>query len=83
MVEKHSHLQCQDLDLHIWSNGCSAQFRSKFVFIALTSLFLATFIVTRYYNERNHGKGPMDDVGDCVNNVVYRAVMTGREVIKT
>ena len=83
MIEKHCHLKdFQNLDLHIWSDGCSAQFRSKYVF-ALTSLFPSNFNVTRYYNERHHGKGPMDGIGGCVKNVVYRAVMAGREVIKT
>ena len=83
MIEKHCHLKdLQNLDLHIWSDGCSAQFRSKYVF-ALTSLFPSNFNVTRYYNEKHHGKGPMDGIGGCVKNVVYCAVMAGREVIKT
>ena len=83
MIEKHCHLKdFQNLDLHIWSDGCSAQFRSKYVF-ALTSLFPSNFNVTRYYNERHHGKGPMDGTGGCVKNAVYRAVMAGREAIKT
>ena len=83
MIEKHFHLKdFQNLDLHIWSDGCSVQFRSKYVF-ALTSLFPSNFNVTRYYNERYHGKGPMDGIGGCVKNVVYRAVMAGCEVIET
>lgn len=83
MVEKHPYLNTfESIDLHIWSDGCSAQFRSKYVF-ALTSLFPRRFNVTRYYNERHHGKGPMDGIGGCVKNMVYRAVMSGREVIKT
>ena len=56
ITEKHCHLKdFQNLDLHIWSDGCSAQFRSKYVF-ALTSLFPSNFNVTRYYNERHHGR---------------------------
>ena len=49
----------------------------------LTSLFPESFNVTRYYNERHHGKGPINGIGGCVKNVVYRAVMARREVIKT
>ena len=77
MLEKHNHLKDQDLELHIWSDGCSAQFRSKFVFY-LSSLFPESYRITRYYNERHHGKGPMDGVGGCVKNMVYRGVMAGR-----
>ena len=66
MIEKHCHLKnFQNLDLHIWSDGCSAQFRSKHVF-ALTSQFPSNFNVTRYYNERHYGKGPMDGIGGCI-----------------
>ena len=83
MIEKHCHLKdFQNLDLHIWSDGCSARFSSKYVF-ALTTLFPSNFNVTRYYNERYNGKDPMDGTGGCAKNVVYRAVMAGREVIKT
>ena len=83
MIEKHCHLKdFQNLDLHIWSDGCSAQFRSKYAF-ALTSLFPSNFNVTRYYNERHREKGPMYGIGGCVKNVVYRGVMAGYEVIKT
>ena len=83
LISIHVHLQeFPSVDLHIWSDGCSAQFRSKFVF-CLTSVFPERFNVTRYYNERHHGKGPMDGIGGCVKNVVYRAVMAGREVITT
>ena len=46
MIEKHCHLKnFHNLDLHIWSDGCSAQFRSKYAF-ALTSLFPSSSIVT-------------------------------------
>ena len=83
MMEKYSHLKSyMSVDLHVWSNGCSAQFRSEYVFV-LTSLFPESFNVTRYYNERRHGKGPIKRIGGCVKNVVYRAVMARREVIKT
>eukprot|EP00111_Clytia_hemisphaerica_P010989 TCONS_00032233-protein len=83
MMERHPHFnQFHSIDLHIWSDGCASQFRSKYVF-ALTPFFPKPFIVTRYYNERHHGKGPMDGLGGCVKNLVYRAVMSKKEVITT
>ena len=83
MMEKYPHLKSYIyVDLHVWRDGCSAQFRSKHVF-PLTSLFPESFNVTRYYNEGHHGKCPMDGIEGCVKSVVYRAVMAQREVIKS
>ena len=70
------------VDFYLWSDGCSAQFRSKYIF-ALTFLFPESFNVTRYYKERHHRKGPMDGIQGCVNDIVYRTVMARREVIKS
>ena len=75
-------LNYDKLDVHIWSDGCSAQFRSRFVF-QLTTEFTDKFNVTRYYHERHHGKGPMDGIGGCIKHVVYRSVLCGREIITT
>ena len=61
--------------IHLWSDGCAAQFRSRFVF-RLTTLFPENYTVIRYYNERHHGKGPMDGIGGCIKNKVYRAVLS-------
>ena len=72
----------KSVDLHVWSDGCSAQFQTNYVF-ALPSLFPERFNVIRYYNERHHGKGPIDGIRGCVKNVVYHVVMAGREVIKS
>ena len=33
------------------------------------------------YNERHHGKGPMDSVGGTVKNVVFRKVKSGKVTI--
>ena len=43
--------------LHIWSDGCAGQFRSRYVF-ALVSQIDSKVEVNWYYNERYHGKGP-------------------------
>ena len=47
----------------------------------LTVLFPESYQVIRYYNERNHGKGPMDGIGDCVKDIVFRAVLSEKVVI--
>lgn len=39
--------------------------------------------VSREYNERHHGKGPMDGVGGTVKHKVFRAVMSNKYVINT
>ena len=46
----------------LWSNGCSSQFRSKFVFALLTH-FDRNIALQWDYNEAHHGKGLMDGVG--------------------
>ena len=63
MMKKYPHLTSyMSVDLYVWSDECSAKFRSKYLF-TLTSLFPVSFNVTRYYNERHHRKGPMDGIG--------------------
>ena len=66
----------------IWSDGCSAQFRSRFV-----SFFLAQFytdiIIEWNYTEAHHGKGPMDGIGGTLKNKVFKEVKSGRLSIET
>ena len=66
--------------VHIWSDGCASQFRSRFVF-ALMAHFDSTLNFSWYYNERHHGKGPMDGIGGTVKNVVYQHVKSKKCVI--
>ena len=83
VMTKHTYLKTfEDMNIHIWSDGCSTQFRSRYVF-HLTTLFPTRYNVVRYYNERHHGKGPMDGIGGCIKNAVYRAVMSTRVVVQT
>ena len=67
--------------LHIWSDGCAAQFRSRFVFRLLCD-FSQSVKLCWYYNERHHGKGPMDGVGGTIKNLVYRDVMSNKCMIR-
>ena len=61
----------------VWSDGCAAQFRSRFVFSLLTDRFLEGIKLSWFYNEKSHGKGPMDSVGGTVKNFVFRKVKSG------
>ena len=64
----------------IWSEDAASQFRSRFVF-KLLSRVDSSLNLTWCYNERHHGKGPMDGIGRTLKNCVYRDVMSGKYVI--
>ena len=64
----------------IWSDGCSAQFRSRFVFKLLAGIN-SSINITWCYNERHHGKGSMHGIGGTIKNCVYRDVMSAKCVI--
>ena len=66
--------------LHIWSDGCADQSRSRYVY-ALVSQIDSKVEVNWYYNERHHGKGPMDGIGGTIKNKVYRDVMSKKYLI--
>lgn len=67
--------------VYLWSDGCSAQFRSRFVFNLLTYLHPDKQIEW-HYNEAHHGKGPMDGIGGTLKNKVFQEVKSGRIVVK-
>ena len=60
-------------NLYVWSDGMGADFRPRSVFKLLASTVLPNKSLTWCYNERHHGKGPMDGVGETVKNVVFRS----------
>ena len=60
-----------EVTLHIWSDGCAGEFRSRYVF-ALVPQIDSKVEVNWYYNEKHHGKGPMDGIGGTIKNKVYR-----------
>ena len=74
--EKYQELPLR-LNLYVWSDGCASQFRSCYVF-SLMSCYDRTLKVSWFYNERHHGKGPMDGVGGTVKNVVFQDVKSGK-----
>ena len=57
----------------IWSDSCGSQFQSKFIF-ALITHFNPDYNIQWYYNERHHGKGPMDGVGGTVKNMILQHI---------
>ena len=60
----------------------SPQFRSRFIFKVLAStLFLEE--TSWLYNERHHGKCPIDGVGGTLKNVVFRKVKSCQTVVQT
>ena len=80
MREKYTHLPLK-LNVIVWSDGCAAQFRSRYVFFLLLK-FEASINLSWFYNERHHGKGPMDRIGGTLKNAVYRDVKSGKAIIK-
>ena len=66
----------------IWSDGCSAQFRSRFLF-KLPSTVDSSLSITWGYKERHPGKDPMDGIGGALTNCIYRDVMSGKYVTDT
>ena len=67
----------------VWINGCAAQFRSRFVFRLITeNLFMGADLVWNY-DEKSHGKGPIDGVGGTVKSIVFRKVQSGFTTIHT
>ena len=66
---------------HVWSDGMGAQFRSCFVFKLLAGTVLPDKLLTWFYSERHHGKGPMDGIGGTVKIVVFRKVKSGQVLI--
>ena len=66
----------ESLILCFWSDGCSEQFHSRFVFFLL-SRFELEHTIFWYYNERHHGNEPMDGVGGTMKHRVFRDVKIG------
>ena len=65
----------EEVPLHIWSDGCAAKFRSRFVF------YLIARMKKQFVLECN-GKGAMDGVRGAIKNKVYRNIKSGEAHIK-
>ena len=60
----------------VWSDGCFARFRSRFVFHLLTKNFF-WFRAHVELQQKSHGKGLMDGVGRTVKNIIFCKVKSG------
>ena len=67
---------------HIFSDGMSSQFRSRFVFHFLTKTLLEKNTAWHYDGPR-HGKSPMDGIGGTMKNLVFKKVKSGHCIIDT
>ena len=70
-------LTCLKKVVSVWSDGCSEQFRSHILYRLLTEDLSDGVELTWNYNEKSHGKGPMDGVGGTVKNIIFRKVKLG------
>ena len=78
MIEKAEEINVAKCNkIIVWSDACSVQFRSCFVIRLLTENFLDNVELTWNYNEKGHGKGPMDGAGETVKNIIFRKVESG------
>ena len=65
----------------VLSDGCATQFQYRFVFHLLADRFFDGIKLSWFYNEKSHGKGPVDGVGGTVKSVVFRKVKSGFSTI--
>ena len=70
VVEKAEEINVAKYDkIIVWSDGCSPQFCSCFMFRLLTADLFDGIELTWNCNEKCHGKGQMDSVGGTVKNI--------------
>ena len=67
----------------LWSDGMGAHFRSRFIFPLLAGTMFLNKSLYWFYNDRHHGKVPMDDVGGTIKNVIFRKVKSAEIVVHT
>ena len=66
--------------VYFWSDGCSAQFRSKFVFRSLL-YYPNDLEISWDYGEAHHFKGPHDGIRGTVKRKIYRDVSSMKVVL--
>ena len=69
-------------EIIVWSDGCTAQFRSRYIFFMLTRMFPGKYL-RWFYNEAHHGKGPMDGIGGTVKHAIFKKVKSGLILINS
>lgn len=71
--------------MHIFSDGCSAQYKSRLPFYHLSQLqaLHPNVRLRRHYFGAGHGKSLCDSAGGTVKNCATHAVASGRSVIQS
>ena len=67
--------------VYFWSDGCTGQFRSKYVFRSL-SYYPTELQLHWNYGEAHHFKGSHDGIGGTIKRKVYQHVSSERVVIQ-
>ena len=66
---------------YFWSDGCTAQFRSRFTFCSMT--FHPNDLELSWdYGEAHHFKGPHDGIGGTVKREVYQDVTVSKVIMR-
>ena len=78
VVEKAEEINVAKYDrIVVWSDGCSTQCRSRFVFRLLTQDFFDGVELTWNYNEKAMEKFPWMVLEGTVKNIIFRKVRSG------
>lgn len=80
------HMQKTDIScLHIYSDGCASQYKSRYAFNHLNELQekFEKVKITRHFFGSNHGKSLCDSCGGTVKNAATRAVLSGEHFIQS
>lgn len=72
-------------DVHIFSDGCAAQFKSKLPFLHMTELVqeFPNIVIDRHFFGSGHGKSLCDSCGGVIKGCASRAVASGNEIIQS
>ena len=68
------------INVVLWSDGMEAQFRSRFLFQLLVGRMFLNKSLCWFYDERHHGKVPMDDGGGTIKNAIFWKIKSGQIV---
>ncbi len=82
LIDKIRQIKPDVGSIHFWSDGCAAQFKSKFCFYFLAHCYPSDLHITWSFFESHHGKGPVDGIGGKVKSSVYSDVKAGQVVIQ-
>ena len=66
---------------YFWSDGCTAQFRSRFTFRSMT-FYPNDLELSWDCGETHHFKGPYDVIGGTVKRKVYQDVTVSKVIIR-